>query len=64
MVWNSSHIFWQEQLLVLAIVLPPVFISAALIALSAPRLFAAKQLAKRGGKEALPAGSPALPNSR
>lgn len=43
MVWNASHILWQEQLILVSILLPPIFITAILLALSAPRLFAAKR---------------------
>jgi hypothetical protein len=40
MVWNPTHIFWQEQVLILFILLPPVFITSFLLALFSPRLFA------------------------
>jgi hypothetical protein len=40
MVWNPTHIFWQEQVLILSILLPPVFITSFLLALFSPRLFA------------------------
>jgi hypothetical protein len=40
MIWNATHIFWPQQLLVLSIVLPPVFIALIALGLGAPRLFA------------------------
>jgi hypothetical protein len=40
LTWNASQILWQEQLVVLLILLPPIFLSAILVALKAPRLFA------------------------
>ena len=40
MVWNPTHIFWQEQVYILSILLPPVFITSFLLALFSPRLFA------------------------
>ena len=46
MTWNASQILWQEQLIVLSIVLPPIFISSILVALNAPRLFARKQMTR------------------
>ena len=46
MTWNASQIFWQEQLLVLAILLPPIFLTSIVMALKAPRLFGPKQAAK------------------
>jgi hypothetical protein len=44
--WNASQILWQEQLIVLLILLPPIFISSILVALNAPRLFARKQMTR------------------
>ena len=40
MVWNPTHIFWGEQVFLLSILLPPVFITSFLLALFSPRLFA------------------------
>ena len=40
MAWNPTHIFWQEQIFILSILLPPVFITSFLLALFSPRLFA------------------------
>ena len=51
MTWNASQIFWQEQLIVLMILLPPIFLSAILVALKAPRLFAAKGAADATSQE-------------
>ena len=50
-VWNASQILWQEQLIVLSILLPPIFISSILVALNAPRLFAQKQIGKAKATE-------------
>ena len=48
MVWNPTHIYLQEQLLILSILLPPVFVGSFLLALFSPRLFAhAKSEAKQ-----------------
>ena len=54
MTWNASQILWQEQLIVLAILLPPIFLTSILLALNAPRLFGTQQSAK-----ANPADAPA-----
>jgi hypothetical protein len=64
MVWSTSHIFWQEQLMILSILLPPIFISATLLGLSAPRLFAAKRTAKREARKEPLSPSHAMPHSR
>jgi hypothetical protein len=55
--WNASQILWQEQLIVLLILLPPIFFSSILVALNAPRLFARKQMtrAKPTGELSSPA---------
>ena len=59
-VWNASQILWQEQLIVLSILLPPIFISAVLVALNAPRLFAQKQATKvKAMEERSPSSQPA-----
>ena len=64
MVWNASPIVWDAQVTVLLILLPPVFVAAALLAFSAPRLVAAKLTGTRDGKESIPSHSHAVPNSR
>jgi hypothetical protein len=46
MTWNASQILWPEQLIVLAVLLSPIFISSILVALNAPRFFAQKQIGK------------------
>jgi hypothetical protein len=64
MVWSTSHIFWREQLMLLSILLSPIFISMMLLALSAPRLFAPKQVAKHKKEDTPQVSTRLLPNSR
>ena len=58
MIWNSSHIDWAEQVLVLSILLPPIFISAMLLAVAAPRLLAPAKKQRNQQQGALGSGSP------
>lgn len=46
MLWNPSHIMWPQQLMILSIVLPPIFIAFIALAFGAPRLLAAKRAAQ------------------
>jgi hypothetical protein len=62
--WNASQILWQEQLIVLAILLPPIFLSSILVALKAPRLFGAKQGAEAQEKDTLAAAPQPVSLSR
>lgn len=64
MTWNASQILWQEQLIVLAILLPPIFIASILMALKAPRLFATEQNVKTKATDARPSSSQPAPVSR
>jgi len=36
MVWNASHLLWDQQILLLWILLPPVFIACGFLSLVAP----------------------------
>jgi len=66
MVWNATHIFWQQQLLILSILLPPIFIAVMAVGLAAPRLFTAKQATehKKQPAEALQASRQPVHSSR
>ena len=63
MAWNTSHVFWREQLMILSILLPPIFISIMFLALFGPRFFAFKQSTPRE-KEALRVSTRSLPESQ
>jgi hypothetical protein len=60
MVWNPTHIFWQEQVLILFILLPPVFITSFLLALFSPRLFAHAKSEPEQIEQNLPASADAV----
>jgi hypothetical protein len=60
MVWNPTHIFWQEQVYLLSLLLPPVFITSFLLALFSPRLFAHAKSEPKRTPEHLPASPDAV----
>jgi hypothetical protein len=62
MAWNPSHIFWQEQVLLLWILLPPVFISSILLGLFSPRLFATVKKEPETAPKDLSASADAIPS--
>jgi len=64
LVWNATHIFWPQQLMVLGILLPPIFVALIALGLGAPRLLAAKQPAEHKTKETRQGSSQAVPASR
>jgi len=43
MAWDANHIFWAEQIRVMATILPAIFGLAALFVWAAPRLVRSKQ---------------------
>lgn len=61
MVWNPTHIFWQEQVFLLFLLLPPVFITSFLLALLSPRLFARVKSEPQRRPDNLPASADAVP---
>lgn len=61
MIWNPTHIFWGEQVFLLSILLPPVFITSFLLALFSPRLFARVKSEPQRRRDDLPASAGAVP---
>ena len=39
MLWSATRILWDEQILLMWILLPPVFVASGLVACAAPILF-------------------------
>jgi len=52
MVWNATHIFWEEQVMLLWILLPPIFFACGLLAFAAPILYREKKIARAARAEA------------
>ena len=46
MIWNATRILWDEQVMLLWIVLPPIFLGAALLPVAARSLFSAENKRK------------------
>ena len=42
MVWNASHLLWQQQLIVIGFLVTPVFLLSIGLALVVPRYFPPK----------------------
>lgn len=65
MVWNATHILWPQQMMILSILLPPIFISLLVLGLGAPRLFARKPVpVEHKAKEPRQGASQAVRSSR
>jgi len=54
MVWNAAKILWDQQVLLMWIVLPPVFVAGGLLAFAAPVLFHEKKKSDSGRADAAP----------
>ena len=53
MEWNATHIFWDEQILLMWILLPPIFVACGLLAVAAPILYREKKIANAARAEAV-----------
>jgi hypothetical protein len=47
MAWNATHILWDEQVMLLWITLPPVFLAAAFLPFAARLLFDRREKNRR-----------------
>ena len=54
MVWNATRILWDEQVLLLWVILPPVFLFSGLLAVAAPLIFRERKIERSHSEAAAP----------
>ena len=52
MPWTPTHIDWNQQLMLMEILLPPIFIACGFLAFAAPLFFRVKTVRSAAAKSA------------
>jgi hypothetical protein len=53
-VWSATRILWDQQVLLMSILLPPIFVICGFLALAAPYLVRKKDMNSAQGEQLIP----------